>query len=95
MTTPHARAVIAAAEDAEGGHVALLPMTGGSVPIYLFHQILQVPVIGLLIVKHDDSQHAPNENLRLKLGRNRHLCGHDGGAGVVAGTAVQTSGRMG
>src|SRR5262249_15737234 len=66
MTTSEARAVIATAEDAAGGHVALLPMTGGSGAIYLFHQILQVPVIGLPIVNHDDSQHAPNENLRLR-----------------------------
>ena len=66
MTTPAARAVIAAAEDAAGGQVALLPMMGGSVPIYLFHEILGVPVVGLPIVNHDDSQHAPNENLRLR-----------------------------
>ena len=66
MTTPEARAVITAADEAAGRHVALLPMIGGSVPIYLFHQILQVPVIGLPIVNHDDSQHAPDENLRLE-----------------------------
>ncbi|MGH6888725.1 MAG: M20/M25/M40 family metallo-hydrolase [Rhizomicrobium sp.] len=66
MTAPEARAVIRAAEDAAGGRVALLPMMGGSVPMYLFHGRLGVPVIGLPIVNHDDSQHAPNENLRLK-----------------------------
>lgn len=66
MATRQSRAAIAAAEDAAGGHVAQLPMMGGSVPIYLFHDILQEPVIGLPIVNHDDSQHAPNENLRLK-----------------------------
>lgn len=66
MTTPEAHAVISAAEDAAGGPVALLPMMGGSVPIYIFREILRVPVIGLPIVNHDDSQHAPNENLRLK-----------------------------
>ena len=41
-------------------------MMGGSVPIYLFHDIFGVPVIGLPIVNHDDSQHAANENIRLK-----------------------------
>jgi acetylornithine deacetylase/succinyl-diaminopimelate desuccinylase-like protein len=66
MSSPEARAAIAAAEDAANGPVALLPMMGGSVPIYLFHGILNVPVIGLPIVNHDDSQHAPNENLRLE-----------------------------
>jgi len=66
MSTPEAAAAIAAANDAAGEPVALLPMMGGSVPIYLFHDIFQVPVIGLPIVNHDDSQHAANENLRLK-----------------------------
>lgn len=65
LTAPAARAAIAAASDAAGGNLALIPMIGGSVPIYIFHQILGVPVVGLPIVNHDDSQHAPNENLRL------------------------------
>ncbi|HEY2036421.1 MAG TPA: M20/M25/M40 family metallo-hydrolase, partial [Steroidobacteraceae bacterium] len=66
LDIPAARAVIAAAKDAAGGRLALVPMMGGSVPLYLFHQILQVPVIIFPIVNHDDSQHAPNENLRLQ-----------------------------
>jgi acetylornithine deacetylase/succinyl-diaminopimelate desuccinylase-like protein len=66
LGTPAARAVIAAARDAAGGRLALVPMMGGSVPLYLFHQILEVPVIIFPIVNHDDSQHAPNENLRLQ-----------------------------
>jgi acetylornithine deacetylase/succinyl-diaminopimelate desuccinylase-like protein len=66
MSSPAARAVIAAAEKAAGGHVALLPMMGGSVPIYLFADTFKVPVVGLPIVNHDDSQHAANENLRLQ-----------------------------
>jgi acetylornithine deacetylase/succinyl-diaminopimelate desuccinylase-like protein len=65
LGTPAARALIASAQDGAGGHLALVPMMGGSVPLYLFHQILGVPVIILPIVNHDDSQHAPNENLRL------------------------------
>jgi acetylornithine deacetylase/succinyl-diaminopimelate desuccinylase-like protein len=66
MSSPLARAVIAAAERAAGGRVALLPMMGGSVPIYMIAAVCAVPVIGLPIVNHDDSQHAPDENLRLK-----------------------------
>jgi acetylornithine deacetylase/succinyl-diaminopimelate desuccinylase-like protein len=65
-SSPAARAVIPAAEQAAGGRVAVLPMIGGSVPIYLFADIFNVPVIGLPIVNHDDNQHAANENLRLK-----------------------------
>ncbi|MGH8287562.1 MAG: M20/M25/M40 family metallo-hydrolase [Steroidobacteraceae bacterium] len=66
LDTPAGRAVITAAEEASGGHLALLPMMGGSVPLYLFHRILQVPVVIFPIVNFDDSQHAPNENLRLR-----------------------------
>jgi acetylornithine deacetylase/succinyl-diaminopimelate desuccinylase-like protein len=66
MATPTARAVIAVAGRAAQGPVAVLPMMGGSVPIYMFADIFKVPVIGLPIVNHDNSQHAPDENLRLR-----------------------------
>ena len=66
MSTPAARAVIAAARKAAQGPVAILPMIGGSVPIYLFADIFKVPVIGLPIANHDNNQHAANENLRLQ-----------------------------
>lgn len=63
---PAARAVIAAMHRATQQPVALVPIMGGSVPIYLFADIFKVPVIGLPIVNHDDNQHAANENLRLQ-----------------------------
>jgi acetylornithine deacetylase/succinyl-diaminopimelate desuccinylase-like protein len=66
MSTPAARAVVAAAGKAAQGPVAVLPMMGGSVPIYLFADIFKVPVIGLPIVNHDNNQHAANENQRLQ-----------------------------
>lgn len=66
MTSPAAKAAIAVAGRAAGGPVAVLPMMGGSVPIYLFDEILKAPVIGLPIVSHDNNQHAPNENARLR-----------------------------
>jgi acetylornithine deacetylase/succinyl-diaminopimelate desuccinylase-like protein len=66
MSTAAARAVVAAAGKAAHGPVAVLPMMGGSVPIYLFADIFKVPVIGLPIVNHDNNQHAANENLRLE-----------------------------
>ena len=63
MTTPAARAAIAAA----GGSApaTILPMMGASVPIYLFDDIFHVPLIGLPISNHDNNQHAANENIRL------------------------------
>ena len=66
MTTPAAQTVVAAANKAAGYHVAILPMMGASVPIYLMNDIFAVPVVGLPIVNHDNNQHAPNENMRLR-----------------------------
>jgi acetylornithine deacetylase/succinyl-diaminopimelate desuccinylase-like protein len=44
----------------------LLPTLGGSIPMYLFQQPANTPVIGLPIANHDDNQHAADENLRLQ-----------------------------
>lgn len=65
VSTPAARAVIATASAAARAPVAVMPMMGASVPLYLFAEIFQEPVIGLPIVNYDDNQHAANENLRL------------------------------
>ncbi len=43
----------------------LLPSLGGSLPIYLFHETLSVPIIGLPITNHDNNQHQPDENFRI------------------------------
>ena len=66
MSSPAAQAIIATASRSAAGPVAVLPMMGGSVPLYLFAQRFNVPVIGLPIVNHDNNQHAANENLRLR-----------------------------
>lgn len=63
---PVSKAVIAAAGKAAGRPVAVLPMMGGSVPLHIFDSALRTPLIGLPIANHDNSQHAPNENLRLQ-----------------------------
>jgi acetylornithine deacetylase/succinyl-diaminopimelate desuccinylase-like protein len=65
LSTPVAHAVIAAAGRAARAPVAVLPMMGGSVPLYLFEDIFHQPLIGVPIVNYDDNQHAANENLRL------------------------------
>jgi acetylornithine deacetylase/succinyl-diaminopimelate desuccinylase-like protein len=51
---------------AAGHEPVLLPTLGGSVPMYLFQQPRSTPTLILPIANHDDNQHAPNENLRLK-----------------------------
>jgi acetylornithine deacetylase/succinyl-diaminopimelate desuccinylase-like protein len=52
---------------AAAGHDPVrLPTVGGSIPMYLFQQPNDTPVIGLPIANHDDNQHASDENLRLQ-----------------------------
>ncbi len=66
LSSAAAQAVIRVANEAAGRPVALMPMMGASVPIYLIDSVFHVPVIGLPIVNYDDNQHAANENLRLQ-----------------------------
>ena len=49
-----------------GHEPILLPTAGGSIPMYLFQQPNNTPVIGLPIANHDDNQHAADENIRLQ-----------------------------
>lgn len=66
MSSPAAKAVIAAATKGARAPVVVMPMSGGSVPLYTFADNFHVPIICLPIVNHDNNQHAANENLRLK-----------------------------
>jgi acetylornithine deacetylase/succinyl-diaminopimelate desuccinylase-like protein len=66
MSTPAAKAVIAAASKAAGAPVVVMPMAGGSVPLYMFADVFTAPIICLPVVNHDNNQHAANENLRLQ-----------------------------
>jgi acetylornithine deacetylase/succinyl-diaminopimelate desuccinylase-like protein len=66
MDLPVSRAVARVVEESVGTPVVRLPTMGGSLPMYVFEKVLGVPVIGLPIANHDNSQHAANENLRLR-----------------------------
>ncbi len=65
MDEPFAKTATAIVAAAAGGPIVRLPSLGGSIPMYLFARG-GVPVIGLPIANHDDTQHAQNENLRLQ-----------------------------
>ena len=65
MDLPLVLEVEAAAERAAGEPVLKVPTLGGSLPLYLFNEILEAPLVVVPIANHDDNQHAPNENLRL------------------------------
>ncbi|MFN2565602.1 MAG: M20/M25/M40 family metallo-hydrolase [Gemmatimonadaceae bacterium] len=66
MTLPASRALLRTVEEAVGGPVIAVPTLGGSLPTYLFAELLRAPLIVLPIVNHDNSQHAADENLRLQ-----------------------------
>jgi acetylornithine deacetylase/succinyl-diaminopimelate desuccinylase-like protein len=65
MSLPLAKKVAAAVTEAVGEEVLLVPTMGGSLPLYLFTDLLGQPVLILPIANHDNNQHAANENLRL------------------------------
>jgi acetylornithine deacetylase/succinyl-diaminopimelate desuccinylase-like protein len=66
MDLPVSRAVARVVEESVAAPVVRLPTMGGSLPMYVFEKVLAVPVIGLPIANHDNSQHASDENLRLQ-----------------------------
>ncbi len=59
------QSVIRTVESAHG-RVVKMPTLGGSVPLYIFTDILKTPAVGIPIVNHDNNQHSANENIRLQ-----------------------------
>ena len=56
----------AAADRAFGpGSLVLSPALGGSLPLYLFSEVLAKPFVIVPVANHDDNQHAADENLRI------------------------------
>jgi acetylornithine deacetylase/succinyl-diaminopimelate desuccinylase-like protein len=66
MELPIARSIVAALTAAGGGPIVRLPTVGGSLPFYVFSDVLKVPTFGLSVVNFDNNQHGPNENLRIQ-----------------------------
>ena len=65
MSSPLAETLLDVCRRAADGEVLALPTFGGSVPLYLFEELLGSPVAILPIANHDNNQHAPDENLRV------------------------------
>ncbi len=63
---PAVARAIAVMRAATAGTVRVLPLMGGSLPISSIGEILDTPFVIAPIVNADNSQHAPNENLRMK-----------------------------
>ncbi len=60
------QAVIGRLRDAFQVDPVALPTTGGSVPLYAFTETLGLPTITVPTVNHDNNQHSPNENLKIR-----------------------------
>ena len=65
MDAPLVRKLITAARQAANGDLILMPTMGGSLPLYLFNDVLGRPLVIVPVANHDNNQHAPDENLRL------------------------------
>ncbi len=65
MEVPITQEVVTATRKVVGEDLVLLPTLGGSLPLYLFTDVLKKPAIIVPIANHDNNQHAADENLRL------------------------------
>jgi acetylornithine deacetylase/succinyl-diaminopimelate desuccinylase-like protein len=65
MTTPAARAVLAAVQSTVREPVVAVPTLGGSLPLVVFREALGATTITVPIANPDNNQHAENENLRV------------------------------
>jgi len=66
MDLPIARKVAAIVNEVADGRLIQLPTMGGSLPLYVIDQALNLPILILPIANHDNNQHGSNENLRLQ-----------------------------
>lgn len=63
---PASRAIVRVASEAAGAPVVEVPTLGGSLPLAIFDEFIDAPLVVVPIANHDNNQHAANENLRVK-----------------------------
>ena len=66
MSLPVCLALVRVLEEAAGAPVIRIPLSGGSVPMYLFQTSPASAVVLLPIANHDNNQHGADENIRLQ-----------------------------
>jgi acetylornithine deacetylase/succinyl-diaminopimelate desuccinylase-like protein len=66
LESPMAKKLNQILENLDGAKPLMTPTMGGSLPIYLFEQVLDAPIIILPVANHDNNQHGPDENIRVK-----------------------------
>jgi acetylornithine deacetylase/succinyl-diaminopimelate desuccinylase-like protein len=66
VDSPFTAPIRAAMAAAQGGDPLLVPMLGGSLPLYVFTGVLGLPTYGIPLGNPDQANHAPDENLDLE-----------------------------
>ena len=66
MDLPISIAVINAVQAASAEPIVRMPSLGGSLPLSIIEETLQMPTITVPIANYDNNQHAENENIRIQ-----------------------------
>jgi acetylornithine deacetylase/succinyl-diaminopimelate desuccinylase-like protein len=66
MDLPVSRSVVVAVQSTSEQPIVRMPTLGGSLPLSLIRETLNVPTITVPIANYDNNQHAENENIRLQ-----------------------------
>jgi acetylornithine deacetylase/succinyl-diaminopimelate desuccinylase-like protein len=65
MDLPVSQMVMQSLQRRKDRRFVFMPSLGGSLPIHMFYAALDIPIIGISVVNHDNNQHQPDENLRI------------------------------
>jgi len=65
LDSPEALRLVRLLDQIDDKATLLTPTMGGSLPIYLFQEALEIPIILLPVANHDNNQHGADENLRI------------------------------
>ncbi len=65
MDIPEAQFIRSAVERVADDDVVLLPTMGASLPLYMFEELLKLPIVGIPIANYDNNQHGQDENIRV------------------------------
>jgi acetylornithine deacetylase/succinyl-diaminopimelate desuccinylase-like protein len=66
LDAPFSRALMRTLDAAAGGALVRMPALGGSIPMEMFARTLGLPIVLFPIANHDNNQHGPDENIRLR-----------------------------
>jgi acetylornithine deacetylase/succinyl-diaminopimelate desuccinylase-like protein len=66
MDLPVSQSVVEAVQSTSADKIVRMPTLGGSLPLSLIRETLNVPTITVPIANYDNNQHAENENIRLQ-----------------------------